>query len=335
MSALDPLTPQQRREYTKSGLAPAPGGNVILPPPGLQSMPSAGDAAATIEDAGWLHAVTTSVASFLAEAPNEDEPDWCRERGQDLANRHTVGAILSLWEEIPCGRRNLETWGDELINARCAVHGPRGFQCVRGEFGSATHAIQDLAETILVELWIEAYEARGNPSLRDELPWTRNSAYRPFCVDWWHTALPVLRRECGYLCAKYGLEAVGSERRCMWKVGLVQDWTAVNEYTRIQEMHGAGEMVKPTPSGDKELRQFIEARSGGKTRALLTHLFANGAVPRFAIRDTMNALGYPKASQRARRAFEKLVERSVAALAEEGLLWAIKFSGETVYLVQL
>jgi hypothetical protein len=232
----DPLTAEERQAYANYALAPVPGKNVILPATlafkgGQSSFSSAAEPdvsdrsapdaspTAAVEYASGLYLTVTSVGNTLSNPPDED----------GLADRHAVGAIMRLWEEIPEGRRNLAIWGDDLINACCAIHGRCAFRCALGEFGSATHAIQRLAETILQELWIVAYEA-SNPTPKDDLPWTWNAGYRPFSVDWWYAALPALRRECGQLCERWDLDQLGleHEKRSAWNVGLDQDWAAVS-----------------------------------------------------------------------------------------------------------
>ena len=68
---------------------------------------------------------------------------------------------------------------------------------------------------------------------------------------------------------------------------------------------------------------------------MLAFLFDDCALPNRGIRDTMKAVGYQPASAKERGAFDKLVERAVASLAEKNMPWTIKLSGETISLIQL
>jgi hypothetical protein len=130
---------------------------------------------------------------------------------------------VRLWELIPRGWWNLEAWGNEIISAR------RGsmFNCPLGVLASATHAVQDLAETVLTNLWGEAVEANDGdvepralpPSHRRWMPWDE---WKPFRVDWWYAALPALSRRCSECAADWHRPQEGDRKHTLWDGGLMQ-----------------------------------------------------------------------------------------------------------------
>jgi hypothetical protein len=129
-----------------------------------------------------------------------------------------------------------------------------------------------------------------------------------------------------------GLIWPGSEEKL--KVALRLEYNAArhaSEASVVMEQFAHG-----TADVDQEqLRAFIDATRGKKTRKMLDFLFDNGALPKRLIRDTMNAAGYQPASPTARVAFDKLVERANAPLPEQNIPWTIKVSGETIFLIRL
>jgi hypothetical protein len=147
-----------------------------------------------------------------------------------------VGAIRNLWDAIPAGRIELEAWGEEITDARRF----RRFRCVLGDFATATHAVQQLAEMVLEELWRIGQVASppfGPPYASEDLPFEWRGHLPPFRVDWWYSVLPTLRRECSDLGTRF---AIDPERPGRWDAGLEQELVRVKRGWRPKTTVDAG-----------------------------------------------------------------------------------------------
>jgi len=158
-------------------LAPPRGGGVVLPAPVPATFTAAERAAyvrlegkspgEAVGAARTLLDYTAGALEGLAGPPPGTDPG--------RADRLAVGKIRLLWGGVPAGRLLLRVWEDEIVNAREL----RLFACALGCFPSATHAVQELAETVLARLW-----AVGGPDDEDG-PFEPDGPVPAFRVDGW------------------------------------------------------------------------------------------------------------------------------------------------------
>jgi hypothetical protein len=233
-------------------LAPAPGGATVIspmdwfaPPKILAAFRSRHSALVAL---GQAHNLLASVTGAFDAARCDDGYAADRER------RLEVRSILILWREIPAGRLFLQLWGDEIINCR----GFRHFSCPLGDFPSATHAVQHLAEAALAEMWQVADKANDPAATADdEGPFEVGDCTLPsFSVDWWYAALPALHRHYKGAPATWELDTYPG----CWDAGLGQEVAAIR--SRLDEAKTSSGMVEggATPSAalPGEVEQYME-----------------------------------------------------------------------------
>ena len=147
------------------------------------------------------------------------------ESDRDFSEGLTVALVHRLWENVQLGRLLIQVWGDDLAIARDLTP----FRCALGEFLSASHAIEQLAEVMLEHLWSAAWEAQShdNSSALSRAGFFSVSGSIPdFLVDWWYAAMPTLRRFGRKLDDRWNLdEEVGMTGH--WTVGNMQDAAAL------------------------------------------------------------------------------------------------------------